>query len=298
MTTVNTGGHLGPISGLYGLRAITATSYWLWQIACQSLGNPSKLVIYLFGILLTLSRLLYPAVSPPSLSLPHSFIFAASLFSPVFPCLPPTLTSLSFILLSVGFLLLVYPRALLSLLPLFSSMPPTRSKTLPLFILLLLLSLTSLFLSCSPSSPYVFHFSHLYFSCFSSFSLISTCFFLTRFYSSFFSLSIWLIPFTFTPSGIFLVPYLSVSSYSFCLSLTSFLISLSLCIFIISDLIFPNLFFSSTFNRLFSHWPFPLSLSSYSSFTHSPQSMNPSCHSFYTTFCTQSFSNSSLYQSL
>lgn len=86
MTTVNTGGHLGPVSGLYGLGAISATSYWLWQILCQSLGNPSKLVIYLFGTLLTLS--------PQQLHPPLSFISTSSLSSPVFPCLPPTLLSL------------------------------------------------------------------------------------------------------------------------------------------------------------------------------------------------------------
>lgn len=89
MPPVNTGGHLGPVSGLYGLRAISATSYWLWQILCQSLGNPSKLVIYLFGTLLTLSpQQLHPPTPP------LSFISTSSLSSPVFPCLPPTLLSL------------------------------------------------------------------------------------------------------------------------------------------------------------------------------------------------------------
>ena len=65
VATVNTTGHLGLVSGLYGLRAITATSYWLWQILCHSLGNPSKLVIYLFGTLLTLSLTASPCCLSP-----------------------------------------------------------------------------------------------------------------------------------------------------------------------------------------------------------------------------------------
>ncbi len=84
VTTVNTVGHLGLISGLYGLRAITATSYWLWQIVCQSLGNPSKLVIYLFGTLLALS----PTVSPCCLS---------SLFLALSSSHPPSLLQFSLV---------------------------------------------------------------------------------------------------------------------------------------------------------------------------------------------------------
>ena len=116
VTTVNTGGHLGPVSGLYGLRAITATSYWLWQIVCQSLGNPSKLVIYLFGTLLALS----PTVSPRCLS---SLLF--SLFHLLHP---PSLLQFSLVshllslfhfslsrFLSLSLSLPLNPRAFLSL---------------------------------------------------------------------------------------------------------------------------------------------------------------------------------------
>lgn len=165
-TALNTGGHLGPGSGLYGLRAITATSYLLWQILCQSLGNPGKLVIYLFGTLLTLSPPRQPSspgrLSPPSS--PHPFIFTSSLSSPVFPCLPPTLPSLfhSTVFLS----LLVYPCAFLSLLPLFfpSSMPPTRSKTPPfVYPSSFLFSRVSLFLFALSFFP-IFHLFSLFFT--------------------------------------------------------------------------------------------------------------------------------------
>lgn len=92
--TVNTGGRVGLVSGFYSvwLRAISATSYWLWHAVCHSLCNPSKLVIYPFGTLLTLPpssllpppslRQFHPTVSPPlslSLSLPLSSAHPPSL---------------------------------------------------------------------------------------------------------------------------------------------------------------------------------------------------------------------------
>lgn len=130
VTTVNTGGHLGLRSGLYGLRAITATSFWLWQIVCQSLCNPSKLVIYLFGTLLTPSRRIHPAVSPLSLFLSP---LSLSLFH-------------------------------LSILLLFSSFPlsPTYScVSLFHFALSRFLSpCEPLCFSLSLSSPFFFHASH------------------------------------------------------------------------------------------------------------------------------------------
>lgn len=170
MPPVNTGGHLGPVSGLYGLRAISATSYWLWQILCQSLGNPSKLVIYLFGTLLTLSPQQLHPPHPPSLF--HLNILPLFSSFPLSPTYSPV--SLSFYCQSVSLSLLVYPCVFLSLLPLFSSLPPTCSKTPPLFILLLSRSLTSLCSFCTLILPHhpLLHFSQL---CFPSVLYILPC---------------------------------------------------------------------------------------------------------------------------
>lgn len=70
----------------------------------------------------------------------------------------------------------------------------------------------------------------------------------------------------------------------------------SLYISIISALISPDLLLSFTFSRLLSHWPFPPSLS-FTLLIFIFLLMNPSSHSFYTTSCTQSFSNSCPYLS-
>lgn len=71
----------------------------------------------------------------------------------------------------------MYPCVFLSLLPLFSSLPPTRSKTPPLFILLLSRSLTSL---CSFGALILPHHSLLHFSqlCLPSVLYILQCFLL------------------------------------------------------------------------------------------------------------------------
>lgn len=128
---------------------------------CQSLGNPSKLVIYLFGTLLALAQI----VSPQYLS---------SLFLSLSSLHPPSLLQFSLVSHLLSHLPLsfcsqsvfpfpVIPHASLILLPLYSSTPPTRSKTLSLFILLLFPHL-SLFLLLSlspPSLPLTFFFQIL-----------------------------------------------------------------------------------------------------------------------------------------
>lgn len=258
MTTVNTGGHLGPVSGLYGLRAISATSYWLWQILCQSLGNPSKLVIYLFGTLLTLSP---QQLHPPSLF--HLNILPLFSSFPLSPTYSPV--SLSFYCQSVSLSLLVYPCVFLSLLPLFSSLPPTRSKTPPLFILLLSRSLTSL---CSFGALILPHHSLLHFSqlCFPSVLYILPCFLLI-FSSVAISFSanntifqIFTLIYSTCPISQFSLYFLFLLHFS----LTFFLPFLfdHFLVSVISDP-FPLPFLLSTFYRLLSHWPFSLmSLSS------------------------------------
>lgn len=146
------------------LRAIIATSCRLWQTVCQSLGNPSKLVIYLFGILLALSQ----SASPHCLSsliLSLSFISASSLSSRVFPCLPPTLASPSFILLSIGFsLLVISPWLYLALLPLFHlpCLPLTLKHCLCLSFFFSLTSLCSSWSLCLPHLS--LHHSHFFLS--------------------------------------------------------------------------------------------------------------------------------------
>lgn len=218
------------------LRAIIATSCRLWQTVCQSLGNPSKLVIYLFGILLTLSQ----SASPHCLSsliLSLSFISASSLSSRVFPCLPPTLASPSFILLSIGFsLLVISPWLYLALLPLFHlpCLPLTLKHCLCLSFFFSLTSLCSSWSLCLPhpslgSSSFTF-FSlalphHTEFCCFSALTL----------------------------------SHLSSSSSSFSFSVSpSCMVVFSSCTFSPYFLPIPHLLVSSTFYRLLSHWPFPL----------------------------------------
>lgn len=105
-------------------------------------------------------RQFHPTVSPPSFSLLSSP--AASLSPPVFPCLPPTLASPSFILLSVGFSLLVIPHAYLSFFsPFFLPCLPLALKHY--LCLSFVFCLTSLCSFCSLLLPHLslVHFSHL-----------------------------------------------------------------------------------------------------------------------------------------
>lgn len=130
MTAANPAGHLGAVSGLLGLRAAAAASFWLGCILCHSPGNPSKLVIYLFWHFAALSltacclplRLSLSSPHPPSIFL-QIFLVSHLLFSFILPSLA----------LSLRFSFL---------LPLFSCLP----RAPPSFLLLLSLFLTSLFI--------------------------------------------------------------------------------------------------------------------------------------------------------
>ena len=143
---------------------------------CQSLGNPSKLVIYLFGTLLALS----PTVSPRCLSslVLYSFIFASSLSLSLQFSLVSHLLSrlpLSFRSQSVS-LSLWTPVLFLSLLPVFFSFPclpltPKRYLCLSSFYSLSLTSLCSSRSLLLPHPP-LLHFSHLFCPLFSSCHLL------------------------------------------------------------------------------------------------------------------------------
>lgn len=136
-------------------------------------GNPSKLVIYLFGTLLTLSP---QQLHPPPLSLSSQHppsLLQFSLVSHLLSCL-------SFILLSVGFSLPPCVSLCFSLSPpsfFLPCLPLALKHHLPLFILLLSRSLTPL---CSFGALILPHHSLLHFSqlCFPSVLYILQCFLL------------------------------------------------------------------------------------------------------------------------